>query len=190
MEYLKVTYRQIAKMLTSALPVEDHEFRGKVEEHIEAIRKLPKDQRKALLIAYVFSRKVPWQEREDMFQELTLALLEAKAPDERLAYSIARCDWQDWWRRFKTRQHYLAGSLNTVVIGEEGEKVELGELLVGEVEFERKVDGKLDAQRIWAKLPEAIRKVVNKRLMGKALTPAERQRLSRYVRSAPTILVS
>ena len=53
----------------------------------------------ALKVAYVFSRKVPRQEREDLYQDIALAVFKAKTKDERLAYAIARCDWRNWWRR-------------------------------------------------------------------------------------------
>lgn len=182
MSQIRVTYRDIAKMLCSAMPIEGLEFRQKVESYLETIKKLPAEAKVALKSAYVFSRKVPKQEREDMFQELTLAVLEARTKDEAFGYAICRCDWRNWWQKYKTRQHYLAGSLNRILLDADNQAVELGELLVGECEFEAKMDGKLDAERIWSKLPLVIKRVVNLRLIGKALNPAERQRLSRYIK--------
>lgn len=177
--YLKVTYRDIAKMLASALPVEGEEFGLKVNDYLEAIKVLSAECKTALKVAYIFSRKVPREEREDLFQDIALAVFKAKTSDEKLAYTIARFDWLNWWKRYKIRQHT---NLDSVVEDSEGNPVTLGELLVGEVEFENKMCGKLEAERIWNKLPEHIKPIVNNRLIGKALTSSERNKLNRYVK--------
>jgi hypothetical protein len=186
----KQTYRNVAKMFASALPLAGEEFGEAVNNYLEEIKRLPKGAKVALRSAYIFSRKVPAQEREDLFQELALAILEAKVEDERLAYAIARCDWRNWWQKYMTRSHYLAGSLNATIEDADGQAVEFGELLVGEVEFERKMIGQVDGQALYAKLPEAIKQVVNKRLIGKPTTSTERMRLQAFIRTRPTILVS
>ena len=178
--YIQVTYRDIAKMLASALPVEGEEFGVKVNEYLETIKALPREAKLAMKVGYIFSRKVPRQEREDMFQDIALAVFKVKAKDERLAYAIARCDWRNWWEKYSIRQHY---SIDTIVEDDEGNPVTFAELLVGEVEFERKMDGKLDAERIWDKLPKLIKPLVHKRLIGKALTATERKQMSRYVQA-------
>lgn len=175
-----ITYRHIAIMLASALPVEGEAFRDKVNEHLETIKTLPQIAKIALRSAYIFSRKVPRQEREDLFQDIALAVLKAKTKDERLAYAIARCDWKDWWNKYKIRQHY---SLDSVTEDSEGNPVTLGELIVGEAEFERKMDGKLDAQRIWKALPDKIKPIVFNRLLGNALTHQERNTLNYWVKT-------
>jgi len=171
--YIQVTYRDIAKMLSSALPVEGEEFGDKVEEYLETIKALPREAKLAMKVGYIFSHKVPRQEREDVFQDIALALLKVKPKDERIAYAIGRCDWQDFWRKYAVRQHY---SLDSVVEDNEGNAVTLSEVLVGEVEFERKMNGKLDAERIWDKLPEHIKPLIHKRLMGKPLLTGRRKR--------------
>ena len=181
MEQIKeLTYRHIAKMLASALPVEGKEFGLKVELNLDTIKRLPQEAKTALKSAYIFSRKVPREEREDLFQDITLAVLKVQTKDERLAYAIARCDWQDFWKAYKIRQHY---SLDSVVEDTEGNPVTLGEMLVGETEFERKMDGKLDAERIYNTLPLHIQPLIDKRLIGKALNQTERKRLNRYVKA-------
>ena len=181
MEQLKdITYRHIAKMLASALPVEGKEFGLKVELYLDTMKRLPQEAKTALKSAYIFSRKVPREEREDLFQDIALAVLKIKTKDERLAYAIARCDWQDFWKKYKIRQHY---SLDSVVDYSEGNPVTLGELLVGETEFERKMDGKLDAERIYNLLPLHIQPIIDKRLIGKALNSSERNKLNRYVKA-------
>ena len=184
--YIQVTYRDIAKMLASALPVEGEAFGDKVEEYIEAIKRLPREAKLAMKVGYIFSRKVPRSEREDMFQDIALAVFKIKVKDERLAYAIGRCDWQDFWRKYAIRQHY---SLDSVVEDNEGNPVTLSELIVGEVEFERKMNGKLDAERIWNKLPGVIKPLVNKRLIGKALTRQERNTMNYFVRTKATQLL-
>lgn len=179
-QYIEVTYRDIAKMMSSALPVEGDEFSLKVAETIETIKRLPQEAKIALKVAYVFSRKVPRQEREDLYQDIALALLKAKLKDERLAYAIARCDWKDWWRKYMIRQHT---SLDSVTEDEDGNPTTLAELIVGETEFERKMDGKMDAERLWNKLPDNIKPLVQNRLLGKALTHQERNTMNYYVRT-------
>ena len=59
--YIQVTYRDIAKMLSSALPVEGEGFGDKVEEYLETIKALPREAKLALKVGYIFSRKVPRQ---------------------------------------------------------------------------------------------------------------------------------
>ena len=181
MQQLKdITYRHVAKMLASALPVEGQEFGLKVEHYLDTIQRLPQEAKTALKSAYIFSRKVPREEREDLFQDIALAVLKVKTKDERLAYAIARCDWIDFWKAYKIRQHY---SLDSVVDDTEGNPVTLGELLVGETEFERKMDGKLDAERIYNLLPIHIQPLIDKRLIGKALNNTERSQLNRYIKA-------
>lgn len=177
----KIGYRDIAKMLCSTLPVEGKDYTDKIESYLDIIKSLPMEAKVAIKSAYIFSRKVPREEREDMFQELCKAVLEIKTKDEKLGYAVARCDWRDWWEKFYTRQHYLAGSLNDTVLDNENQAVELGELIVGEVEFERKIDGKIDADLIWNGLPEPVKPIVGKRLIGKALNNTERSTLSRWI---------
>ena len=180
-QYLDVTYRDVAKMLASALPVEGEDFRDRVEANLKSIKAMATGDKIALKVAYVFSRKVPREEREDLFQELALAVLKAKTKDEKLAYTIARLDWIDWWRKYRTREHY---SLDSVIEDTEGNPTTLANMLVGEVEFERKMDGKLDAQRIFDKLPNDIKPLIERRLMGQPPSKsAERMKLSRWIKS-------
>jgi len=180
MKTIKVTYRNIAIMLASSLPVEGEDFRNRVEINLKAIQSLSTEAKNALRSAYIFSRKVPRQEREDLFQDIALALLKARTKEPRLAYAIARCDWRDWWKKYKIRQHY---SLDSVTEDEDGNPATLGELIIGESEFELKMDGKLDARRIWQKLPQDIKAIVQKRLLGQALLNTERARMSYWTKT-------
>lgn len=175
-----LTYRHIARMFAQALPIEGADFQAKIEDYLAVIKALPKEAKVALRVAYIFGSKVPKEEREDLFQDIALAVLKAKVKDERLAYAIARCDWRDWWGKYSIRQHY---SLESVTEDDEGNPVTLRELIVGEVEFERKINGKLDAERIWNKLPDHIKPLVNRRLLGYALTPRDGMTLNRWVKA-------
>lgn len=179
-QYIEVTYRDIAKMLASALPVEDEEFGHAVETRLRTIKSMSRESKIALKTAYVFSRKVPREEREDLFQTIALAVLKAKTPEEKLAYAIGRFDWMDWWRRFKVRQHQ---SLDTVIEDSEGNPATMMELLVGECEFEAKMDGKIEGERLWNLLPDRIKPIVNKRFMGKPLNSTDRTTMEIFIKT-------
>lgn len=187
MNTIKTTYRDIAKMLVKAMPVEGQDFADKVEQYIGTIRAMPNEARIALKSAYIFSRKVPREEREDLFQDLALAILKARCNDERLAYSIARCDWKNWWAKYKIRQHY---SLDSVVDDGDGGQTTFGELLVGEVDFETRINGDLDGQALYERLPEWIKKLVDKGLSGQGIRGGDRQLLNKWVASKPMMLAS
>lgn len=184
---IRVTFRQVAIMLAKALPLQGGEFRLKVEEFTKTIQGMSKESKVALRSAYVFSQKVPKQEREDLFQELFLTLWSARVGDERLAYTVARCDWMNWWKAFAFRQHY---SLDSVVEDAKGNKASYGELLVGECEFERYIDGKIDGERLYETLPYWVKSLVNKRLEGKPIRWQERKLLDKWVASKPMCLAS
>jgi len=178
---VKVTLRDIAKMLVKAMPIDGQEFGLKVEAYISQLKKLKPEAKLALAAAYVFSSKVSKQDRDDMFQDITLALFKAKVKDEALAYSIARCDWLDFWR--KQYHKPACDSLDTIQILDTGEEVSASELIAGEVEFEAKECDKLDASNIYNSLPASVKAIVNKRLAGKALTGAERVAIMRFTRT-------
>ena len=175
----EVTYRNIAKMLASALPVQGAEFGHKVEQYLTTINQLDIETKNALKSAYIFSRKVPREEREDLFQDIALAVFKAKTKDMKLAYAIARCDWIDFWKRYKIRQHL---SLDSVTEDDTGNPVTLAELLVGETEFERKMADKMDADSMYNSLPLNIQPLITKRLLGGRLNNTERSQLNRYIK--------
>ena len=172
-----ITYRNIAKMLASALPIEGQEFGLRVEQNLTDLMAMNKEAKNALRSAYIFSRKVPKQERADLFQDMALAILKAKIGDEKLAYAVARCDWMNWWQKFTIRQHF---SLDSVVNDDTGNPVTLAELIVGEVEFEAKMISKIEAQRLRNLLPSGIRKLVDRRLIAQSLGKLDRECLQRW----------
>lgn len=191
---IKVTFRDIAKMLCRAYPIDGQEFRDKVEETIGTIQKLPTESKNALRCAYIFSRKVPRDEREDMFQELALQLLKVESKDEKLCYSVARCDWLDWWRKYKRHSQFYAGTLDIETVGqfEDGDRNSQGlnaedgrrlrELLVGEVEYQR-LDGNIDGKALWHRIPDKIKPIIEHRLLGQRLTNSERFNLHYWLKT-------
>lgn len=184
---MRVTNQQIAKVLALNSP----DIAGKVEEYTKAIEAMPEEQRLALKSAYIFSSKVPPEEREDMFQELTYRVLKAFHQQqaeirnkEAFAYRVAQNYWHTWWRDYKRHQPHLAGSLNEVIeVDEDGNGVEVIDTIVGEDDLEGKVIDKLETQRLRDKLrdmPDTIKPIIKKRLKGEKLSPTERSSLFRY----------
>ena len=196
----KANYQQIAKAAISHSFNDDDDYIELVKRTASAYSQLDVTGRLAVEAAYIFSRKVPSHERQDLFQELVLAVLDSGTENPAFAYTIARRDWVDWWRSFKLHSQYYEGSLNEVITNAEGEETELAELLVGEVEFEARQIDKLDTRKLWQQIPKDIQKLVLKRLEGKplgsprkrgkgrpkstgSLGNTERQRLNRWVKT-------
>ncbi|MDD5547066.1 MAG: hypothetical protein PHO67_07950 [Candidatus Omnitrophica bacterium] len=186
------TYRSIAKMLSSAIQIEG-EFEGHVNEFLQQINKLPREQRIALKYAYIFSRKAPKEERADLMQELSLTLLTKRVKDEKLAYAIARCDWKDFWKAFKLHSQYNLDSIERMADAEDGgnygqdaidRMAYHSELLMGEIECEARIDARL----LYNKLPKHIQSIVNKRLSGYATSKLEQSIMRRWIASRPNIL--
>lgn len=166
MSHVKVEYRSIAKLLCQNLPVEGADYTAAVETSLASIKRLPAQARLSMRVAYVFASKVPREEREDCFQTFTATLLGTHETSERFAYAAIRADWLNWWARYKIRQHT---SLDSVVQDDEGNATTLGDLVVGEVEFEQKLGSDMDAATLWARIPDDIKPLVLKRLEGRNL---------------------
>ncbi len=186
------TNRSIAKMLASALQIEG-EFAEHVQSYLREIDKLPNEQKRALKYAFIFSRKAPQQERQDLYQELAIKLLELRPSDDKLAYAIARCDWKDWWKSFKTRCHYNLDSIERLSDSEDGSdygqdaidrQMYHSDLLTGEIESKARIDAKL----LYNKLPKQIQAIVAKKLQGVATTKLEQSIMRRWIASNPVIL--
>jgi hypothetical protein len=183
----QVTMRNVAKLLTKRLPLDDAERTAKVTEVTKVLERLPESTKLALRTAYIFGRKVPTEEREDMFMTLFLTLWQAELTDERFAYTTARGDWRDWWQAYAYRQHY---SLDSVLDSEQGDTINYAELLVGEVEFENRINGKVDAERLYSSLPNWVKGIVDKRLSGKGIRGGDRKILDKWIAKKPLILAS
>lgn len=170
--HIRVEYRDIAKMLVKALPVENEAFGLKVNEYIDIIKSLPNEAKTALKCAYIFASKAPREDREDLYQSLFLAIWKVRTNDEKLAYSIARCDWLDFWKAYKTKQHV---TLESITDSEDNNPDNLADMLIGSVEYETRYDAELDSQDIWNQIPEDIKPIILKKLHGKALTSGRRK---------------
>ena len=101
--------RKLAKALAKGLPVEGAAFGEHVDRIEHEVKALPKVQKTTLTLAYMFSAKVPHQERDDVSQEIILACLESGQTEERNLYVVARHTWAEWLRRWYTRQQYELG---------------------------------------------------------------------------------
>lgn len=138
-------------------------------------------------------KKVPNQERCDVAQSLALELLKYATrcrAQPSLAYAICQRWVGDWWARYARRQHYsLDASLADVDSESDSDRVAtFGELLVGEADFEARQADRLDGTALWQQLPDAVKRAVAKRLIGRPLAARDRMALMRYVRSQPTVL--
>jgi hypothetical protein len=174
---MRVTYRQIARVLVKGLPLDDDEVAGKVDEYTKAIEAMPEEARVALKAGYIFSSKVPLDERRDMFQELFYAVLRKDTKDEGVAYMTARGKWLDelgCGEHKKKRQP--VSSLNRVTVLD-NQEVELIDTLVGMDDLEDKVIERIEAQRIYRELPRHIKLIVKKRFRGEKLQPSEKRLL-------------
>jgi len=197
----KATYQQISKaaMVSDGFDKDDS-FIELVKATAKEIEGLGINAKLAIEAGYIFSRKVPAEERQDLFQELVAAILDSGTEDAAFAYTIARRDWQNFWSKYKLHSQYFEGYLSDTLTNSDGDETELAELLVGEVEFENKQIDKLDARQLWQQIPSDIQKLITKRLQGKplgsprkrkagqpknsgTLNDTERKRLNRWVKS-------
>ena len=88
------TLHNMAKWLASGLPLEGEDFGQQVqtvERELLLLTKRSKSSLLALQTAYVFSRKVPRQERQDVFQELFLTLYQQKNERQRFSLCYRSC---------------------------------------------------------------------------------------------------
>jgi len=196
----KATYQQVSKAMLGPNFDRDDSFLQLVKQTAKQVEAVGINAKLAIEAGYIFSRKVPHEERQDLFQELITAILDSGTEDAAFAYAIARRDWQDWWQSYKLHSQYYQGYLSDTITNSDGEETELAELLVGEVEFENRQIDKLDAERLWNQIPADIQQLVTKRLQGKplgaprkrkagqpknsgTLNGTERQRINRWVKS-------
>lgn len=196
----KATYQQVSKAMLGDGFNRDDSFIELVKTTAKQIEGLGVNAKLAVEASYIFSRKVPREERQDLFQELVTAILDSGTEDAAFAYTIARRDWQNWWSKYTLHSQFYEGYLSDTLTNSDGDETELAELLVGEVEFENRQIDKLDSERLWQQIPADIQMLVTKRLQGKplgaprsrkagqpknsgTLNGTERQRLNRWVKS-------
>jgi len=200
-EISRATYQSIAKAAIGEPSFEDdNEYIELVKTTAKAFENLDLNARLAVEASYIFSRKVPMPERQDLFQELITAILASGTENPAFAYTIARRDWQNWYTKYMLHSQFYQGYLSETIVNSDGEETELAELLVGEIEFENKQIDKLDSQRLWRQIPKEIQVLIAKRLQGKplgaprmrkagqpkssgTLNNTERQRLNRWMRT-------
>jgi len=183
----KANYQQIAKAAIGGPNFEDdNQYIELVKATAKELDNLSINAKLAVEAGYIFSRKVPSSERQDLFQELVTAVLDSGTENPAFAYTIARRDWQDWWAKYKLHSQFYQGYLSEVILNSDGEETELAELVVGEVEFERKQIAKLDAESLWQQIPKDIQYLVSKRLQGKPLG-APRNRKAGKPKSSGTL---
>jgi DNA-directed RNA polymerase specialized sigma24 family protein len=110
--------RKLAKALAKGLPVEGAAFGEHVDRIEHEVKALPKVQKTTLTLAYMFSAKVPHQERDDVSQEIITACFESGQAEESHLYMVARRTWVEWLRRWYTRQQYELGVDFDAVVAE------------------------------------------------------------------------
>ena len=128
-----------------------------------------------------FARRTPSQERADLVELLTLTLLEANPNNPAHCFGICKRRHAMWYRHYTIRQHYsLDACLEDDTLAEQERG--LREFLAGCVEYEAIWNGQLDGEALWAKLPEAIKPIVMKRMIGKRTSNTERSTLNRWLK--------
>jgi hypothetical protein len=90
------------------------EFKAMVDWFTQEIDNLPRQAQIALATAYIWASKAPKQEQEDLFQELTLKLIENGTEIEQIAWVVSHADWVDWWRRYKLHSQYCESHLSEI----------------------------------------------------------------------------
>ena len=134
--------------------------------------------------------RYPNQEREDSIQDMALALLKYQPGTPGLAFAVCRGRNLDWWKAYKYRQHHSLDADNGGLDAEDSDGVTMAEMLAGRVEWERKIDGVMDARKLWEILPLNIRRTVSKRLRGIRMNGAERVALHRFAKANPQLLLN
>lgn len=132
-------------------------------------------------------KHVPYQERHDVLQSLSLALMEQQPANIKLAFAVCRGYTCNWWDRYHIRQHI---GLETPVFGAEGEVTELGNTIAAVCQYER-IEGEIDGALLWDRLPKRIRRIVNIKLTNpKLLTLADKRELAEYARKNASVLMA
>jgi DNA-directed RNA polymerase specialized sigma24 family protein len=209
--YVNVTSRDIALMFAKHSGFTDwHDIERLTDDYLKSIKKMPKNQILALKMAYVFSSRLPIEDRQDMFQELFIALFQARVKDEKLAYTITRCNWVDFYRGYERKQNMYGGSLDTLDLNDielienqnndiayhsdmpdrssmnARDKRTIREYLTGALEYEQ-IDSDIDTHKFLKSMPKDIRSIVVKRMSGDKLENKEYKRLDYWVKIHPKV---
>ena len=163
-------------------------LRTEIKDNAGALsRRLGVDQSALEKILAFWVVRYPSQEREDGLQTMALALLENLPGTPGLAFAVCRGRNLDWWKAYSYRQHF---SLDWAPDYDDSTGVTLAEAMAGVVEWEKKVDGDMDGQKLWDKLPARIQEIVRQRLLGKRLAGADRTYLHRFAKENGQLLLA
>lgn len=188
---MNVSYRSIAKVLAQGMPVDGQEYSTIIEDYIRSIEAMPLEQQATLSAAYIFSRKAPFEERQDLFQHLVahvLGLL-SKWPDPikdmaGFCYVVSRHEWMRVTRERKRHSRMLNGgfiSLEEPIRDSLDGGIELKDTIASDLDLESELNSELDCQAVMNTLPDRVKAIVNKRLLGgQKLSNREYERLARY----------
>lgn len=175
---MRVSYRTIARLLASKLPVYGQEYSDMIEEYTKSIEAMPPEHQQALRASYIFSCMAPLEKREDIFQNIvseiltTLAKREARGLEpvknlEPFCYRVAQNWWRERWAIKKKREKKLNGpfiSLNSKLKKCESGQVERLDTITDKLDHAGKLNSELDVQRVLDTLPDGIKATVIKRL--------------------------
>ncbi len=188
---MDVSYRKIAKALAHGMPIEGQEYSELIESYIKSIEAMPLEQRAALQAAYIFSRKTPKEEWQDLFQHFVAhglkILSKWREPIQDIAgfcYVVVRNEWKRVTRERKRHIRMLNGgflSLNVTVGNTEDEDRELLDTIADDLDLETELNSKLDSQVLLDTLPYSVKAIVKKRLLGdEKISTHEYEKLARY----------
>jgi len=188
---MKVSYRTLAKVLAYDMPLDGQEYSDIIEWHVKSIEAMPLKQQATLKAAYVFSRKAPKEDWRDLFQHFVAhglkILSQWPEPIKDIAgfcYVVVRNEWKRVTRERKRHIRMLNGgflSLNVTVGDTEDERRELLDTIADDLDLETELNSKLDSQAVLDTLPDRVKAIVKKRLLGgEKISNREYERLARY----------
>ena len=163
-------------------------LRSDIKDHAQALsRRLGVEQAALEKILAFWVVRYPNQEKEDGLQSMALALLEHLPGTPGLAFAVCRGRNLDWWKAYSYRNHF---SLDWAPDYDDTTGITLAETMAGVVEWEHKIDGLIDGERLWDKLPTRIKEIVRQRLLGKRLSGADRVYLHRFAKENGQLLLA
>ena len=172
---------------------------------VRAVAAMRPGERTALKQAAIFASKVPAQERDDVFQELTCKLLEltaeaGKAIPDALAYAVAHADWANWWRAYKIHnaqsldaaREYLDGDGDAPIesVDAELERAQLVAMLVGEHGAQARLEHRDTIRRVLALMPTDVKRAFAHKVTGRGYNQKERSLLTWWLTQHHGVLVT
>ena len=136
-----------------------------------------KEDRLSQIIARTID-SIPYQDREDVVQNLLLKLLESKPRNDCLAFVTCRNYAMDWWIQRKTRSNTVSVDADTTTGDDDGDDEKT---LIGSIAFEHDFDSRIDANTLFKKLSPRVKRIVAKRLVGIPITNADGVALRTYI---------